>query len=151
GVKSIAQVIGRSTLSEDTWGPERSEMMVQLDPGVDAAAVTDELRARTAGVAGVAFDLKQFLNERIEEPRGGVGAELVVRLRGPELGTLADAAATVAERLAAIPGVADLHAAGALAASGIRIRPRREALLLHGVGAQAVERAVRAALGGLPV
>src|SRR5438477_239299 len=30
GVRSVAQVIGRSTLSEDVWGPERSEMMVQL-------------------------------------------------------------------------------------------------------------------------
>src|SRR5205814_639901 len=28
GVRSVAQVIGRSTLSEDTFGPERSEMMV---------------------------------------------------------------------------------------------------------------------------
>src|SRR5439155_1388450 len=46
GVRSVAQVIGRSTLSEDTFGPERSEMMVQLEPGADAVAVTAELRGR---------------------------------------------------------------------------------------------------------
>src|SRR5213078_4634415 len=40
GVRSVAQVIGRSTLSEDAFGPERSEMMVQLEPGADAVAVT---------------------------------------------------------------------------------------------------------------
>src|SRR5206468_3037000 len=44
GVRSVAQVIGRSTLSEDTFGPERSEMMVQLEPGADAVAVSAELR-----------------------------------------------------------------------------------------------------------
>jgi len=151
GVRSVAQVIGRSTLSEDTFGPERSEMMVQLEPGVNAAAVSAELRARTAEVAGFAFDLKQFLNERIEELLGGVGAALVVRLRGPDLPSLEQAAATVSERLAVIPGVADLHAPGALAASGIRVKPRRADLLGQQVSAAAVERALRAALGGLPV
>jgi Cu/Ag efflux pump CusA len=151
GVRSVAQVIGRSTLSEDTFGPERSEMMVQLNPDVDAEAVTEELRARAAGVAGFAFDLKQFLNERIEELLGGVGAALVVRLRGPELASLAQAAATLAERLAAIPGVVDLHAPAALAASGLRIRPRRDDLLRQGVGAATLERAMRSVLGGLPV
>ena len=151
GVRSVAQVIGRSTLSEDTFGPERSEMMVQLEPGVNAAAVSAELRARTAEVAGFAFDLKQFLNERIEELLGGVCAALVVRLRGPDLPSLEQAAATVSERLAVIPGVADLHAPGALAASGIRVKPRRADLLGQQVSAAAVERALRAALGGLPV
>ncbi len=151
GVRSVAQVIGRSTLSEDTFGPERSEMMVQLEPGVNAAAVSAELRTRTAEVAGFAFDLKQFLNERIEELLGGVGAALVVRLRGSDLPSLEQAAATVSERLAAIPGVADLHAPGALAASGIRVKPRRADLLGQQVSAAAVERALRAALGGLPV
>jgi len=151
GVRSVAQVIGRSTLSEDTFGPERSEMLVQLEPGVNAAAVSAELRARTAEVAGFAFDLKQFLNERIEELLGGVGAALVVRLRGPDLPSLEQAAATVSERLAAIPGVADLHAPGALAASGIRVKPRRADLLGQQVSAVAVEHAMRAALGGLPV
>ncbi len=151
GVRSVAQVIGRSTLSEDTFGPERSEMMVQLEPGVNAAAVSAELRTRTAEVAGFAFDLKQFLNERIEELLGGVGAALVVRLRGSDLPSLEQAAATVSERLAAIPGVADLHAPGALAASGIRVKLRRADLLGQQVSAAAVERALRAALGGLPV
>src|SRR5207245_2162297 len=126
GVRSVAQVIGRSTLSEDTFGPERSEMMVQLEPGVNAAAVSAELRARTAEVTGFAFDLKQFLNERIEELLGGVGAALVVRLRGPDLPSLEQAATTVSERLAAIPGVADLHAPGALA--DVARAPRRAAL-----------------------
>jgi len=47
--------------------------------------------------------------------------------------------------------VADLHAPGALAASGIRVKPRRADLLGQQVSAAAVERALRAALGGLPV
>src|SRR5207244_11962871 len=61
------------------------------------------------------------------------------------------AAAGLGERVAAVRGVSGLHAPGALAAPGLRIHPRRADLLLNGVPAAAVERAVRSALGGLPV
>jgi len=151
GVQSVAQVIGRSTLSEDTWGPERSEMMVHLAAGSDVRAVTAALRRRAATIAGFAFDVQQFLNERIDELVGGTGAALVVRLHGLDLPALEEAARTIVDRLRDVPGVVDLYAPGALAGPGIRIHPRREALLAQGVSAATVERAVRAALGGLPV
>src|SRR5438093_1219883 len=144
GVRSVAQVIGRSTLSEDTFGPERSEMMVQLEPGVNAAAVSAELRARTAEVTGFAFDLKQFRNERIEELLGGVGAALVVRLRGADLPSLEQAATTVSERLAVIPGVPDLHAPGAVAAA-----PLPAGVYAEVGGEYAAAAAARARLVGL--
>ncbi|HZP43908.1 MAG TPA: efflux RND transporter permease subunit [Candidatus Binatia bacterium] len=151
GVRSVAQVIGRSSLSEDAWGAERSELMVQLDPDAPAEATTAELRARLDRIAGFAFDLKQFLNERIEELLEGTGAALVVKLRGPDLAALERAALAVTERVAAVPGAADVHAPTALAAPGVRVRPRREDCLRLGVPAAAAERAVRSALGGVPV
>src|SRR5206468_1465497 len=117
----------------------------------DAEAVTDALRARASTVAGFAMDVKQFLNERIEETLEGAGAVLVVRLRGHDLAALEQAARDLAARLAAVPGAVDVHAAGALAAPGLRIRPRREDLLRLGVPAATVERAMRSAFGGLPV
>ncbi|MFN8543588.1 MAG: efflux RND transporter permease subunit [Candidatus Binatia bacterium] len=151
GVHTVAQMIGRSTLSEDTWGAERSELLVQLEPGVDAEAVTAALRARAATVGGFAFDLKQYLNERIEELLEGTGAALVVRLRGDDLRALEQAALAVAARAADVPGAVDVQAAGALTAPGVRVRPRREDLLRLGVPAVEVGRALRAALGGIPV
>src|SRR5262245_8849067 len=150
GVASVAQVIGRSTLSEDTWGAERSELMVQLTPDADAIETTAALRERVRGIRGFAFDLKQFLNERIEELLEGTGAELVVRLRGPDLLALEQGALIVAERVATVPGAVDVQAAGALTAPGIRIRPRRADLLRLGLPAMVVSHALRAALGGLP-
>src|SRR5262249_4067573 len=150
GVASVAQVIGRSTLSEDTWGAERSELMVQLTPDADTIKTTATLRERVREIRGFAFDLKQFLNERIEELLEGTGAELVVRLRGPDLLGLEEGALAVAERVASVPGAIDVQAAGALTAPGIRIRPRRADLLRLGLPATAVSHALRAALGGLP-
>ena len=53
--------------------------------------------------------------------------------------------------MAAVAGVVDVHAPGALAAPGVHVAPRREDLLRFGVPASTVARALRSALGGLPV
>ena len=151
GVSSVAQMIGRSTLSEDTWGAERSELLVQLTPDADARRVTDAIHDRVRQVAGFAFDIKQYLNERIEELLAGVSGDIVVSLRGPTLVGLEEAARVVADRVAAVPGAADVQAIGALTAPGVRVRPRRDDLLRLGVPNVAVARALRGALGGLPV
>jgi Cu/Ag efflux pump CusA len=152
GVQSVAQFVGRATLAEDHgFGAERSELLVRLRPDADAAAVAEALRARAATIGGFAFDLKQFLNERIEETLEGGGAALIVRLRGPDAFALEQAATALAARLAAVPGATDVRAEGALSAPGLRVRPRRADLLRLGVSGSAVERAMRSALGGLPV
>ena len=152
GIHSVAQFIGRATLAEDHgFGAERSELLVRLRPDADAAEVTEALRERAATIGGFTFDVKQFLNERIEETLEGAGAALIVRLRGPDLVALEQAATAVSQRLSGVPGAVDVHAEGALAAPGIRVRPRRDDLLRLGLSAAAVERAIRSALGGLPV
>ena len=152
GIQSVAQFIGRATLAEDHgFGAERSELLVRLRPDADAAEVTEALRERAATIGGFTFDVKQFLNERIEETLEGAGAALIVRLRGPDLVALEQAATAVSQRLSGVPGAVDVHAEGALAAPGIRVRPRRDDLLRLGLSAAAVERAIRSALGGLPV
>jgi CzcA family heavy metal efflux pump len=151
GVRSVAQFIGRATLFEDTWGAERSELLVQLDPDAHASETTAAILARVAGIAGFAFDLKQYVNERIEELLGGTGGAILVRLRGTDLPALRGAGAAVAARLAAVPGAADVHAPTASTSPGIRIRPRRDDLLRLDVPAAAVERTLRAALDGIRV
>ncbi|MGH7893141.1 MAG: efflux RND transporter permease subunit, partial [Candidatus Binatia bacterium] len=138
--------------SEDSgFGAERGEMMVRLAADVDAARVTQALRDQVAPIAGFAFDVKQFLNERIEETIEGEGAALVVRVRGAELGAIEQAARLLAERIESVPGAVDVHAAGAYAAPGVVIRPRRTDLLRLGISAASVSRAIRSVLGGEPV
>ena len=152
GVRSVAQFLGRATLAEDHgFGAERSELLLRLEQGADAERVTEEIRQRAAAIGGFAFDVKQYLNERIEETLEGAGAALIVRLRGPHLEDLERAAGTVTERVSAIPGAVDVSAEGALSAPGVVVRPRRDDLLRLGISAATVERATRSALGGLPV
>ncbi|HXJ34412.1 MAG TPA: efflux RND transporter permease subunit [Candidatus Eisenbacteria bacterium] len=152
GVRSVAQFIGRATLAEDhAFGSERGELLVRLTSGNEAAAVTRALATAVQDIAGFTFDVKQYLNERIEETIEGEGAELVVRVRGAELGSIEEGARLLAERIADVPGAVDVHAAGAFAAPGVHVRPRRDDLLRLGVSTAAVGRAIRSVLGGEPV
>ena len=152
GVQSVAAFIGRATLSEDPgFGAERSELLVRLQSDADAVGVTAALRERANTFGGFALDVKQFLNERIEETLGGVGADIVVRLRGPDLLGLEQGARLLASRLSAVPGAVSVHATGALAAPGVRVRPRRDDLLRLGVPATTLERAVQSIFGGVLV
>jgi len=152
GVASVAQFVGRAQLAEDYgFGPERSELLLQLRPDADPERVTAALAERARTIGGYTFDVKQFLNERIEETLEGAGAALVVRLRGADLAALAEAGSRVVARVADVPGAVDLRAEGALAAPGLRVRPRRDDLLRLGVSPASLERAVRSTLGGLPL
>ncbi len=151
GVRSVTQLVGRSTLSEDTWGAERSELLVSLDDTAEPERVTRSLRDGTAGVTGFVFDVKQYLNERIEELLEGSGGTVVVRVHGADLGALEEAARALAGRLQGVPGAVDVQAESLLAAPGVRVQPRRDALLGAGLPATAIEQALRAELGGLPV
>jgi len=149
GVRSVGQFLGRATLAEDhTFGPERGELLVRLERARDAERVTRALGEAVADVRGYTFDVKQFLNERIEETLEGEGAEFVLRVHGAELGPIEEGARTIANRVAAIPGVVGVHAAGAYASPGVQIRPRREDALRLGLPVDAIGRAVRSALGG---
>jgi Cu/Ag efflux pump CusA len=149
GVRSVAHFIGRATLAEDhAFGAERGELLIRLVSSRDAARVTAELPRAVAHIAGFAFDAKQFLNERIDETIEGEGAELLVRVRGSQLDTIEEAARMLTGRIAEVPGAVDVRAAGAVAAPGIHVRPRRDDLLRLGVSAASVGRAVRSALGG---
>jgi CzcA family heavy metal efflux pump len=152
GVQSVAQFVGRATLAEDAdFGAERGEILVRLRSGRNAAAVTDALAGAVQGIAGYAFDVKQFLNERIEETIAGEGAELLVRVRGPDLAPIETAARTLAAAIARVPGAVDVHAGGALPAPGLLIKPRREDLMRLGISAVSVGRAIRSVLGGEPL
>jgi hypothetical protein len=150
GVRSVTQIAGRGNLSEDTWGAERSELMIRLDEDADPARIASALRERTSAVAGFTFDLKQYLNERIDELLAGSGAAIVVRVHGNELAELERAARALEERLQAVPGAVDVRTEALLGAPGLRVQPRLPRLRAEACRRQR-SRALRAGLGGLPV
>ncbi|MCH5377029.1 MAG: efflux RND transporter permease subunit, partial [Planctomycetes bacterium] len=109
GVISIAQQIGRANLSEDTWGPNVSEVWVMIDDRADYDLTLNEIRERVDQIPGYQFQVKQFLRERIDEVLTGTKADMVIRVVGPDLPVLRTKAAEIAQAIENIDGVEDLQ------------------------------------------
>jgi CzcA family heavy metal efflux pump len=109
GVKSVAHQIGRANLSEDTWGPNISEVWVVLEDDADHLAIWQQVRDDLEQIPGFIFQTKQFLRERIDEVLTGATADVAIRVIGPDLGVLRAKAGEIAEAAEGIPGAVDLR------------------------------------------
>ena len=109
GVLSVTQQIGRADLSEDTWGPNISEIWVVIDAEADYDVSLATIRESLEDVPGHQFQVKQFLRERIDEVLTGTTADIVVRVVGPDLSILRARAGEIAHAITGIEGVEDLR------------------------------------------
>src|SRR3989442_16031989 len=106
GVVSVGQFTGRAELSEETWGPENSEVSVALDPGLKQyVGVTERIREQLATIPGFSFNVLSYLKERMEEEMSGATAQVAVKIFGPDLSALRALGQKAAETMAAVPGV----------------------------------------------
>ena len=113
-VRSVGQQVGRAELGDDTWGPNYSELEVDLEPGLSGDAAEDALdhiRKALSGFVGVNFAVNTFLTERIDETLSGDGAPVVVKVFGEDLDALDRAAQAIARVLRAVPGAEDVQLA----------------------------------------
>jgi len=148
GVQSVAQQIGRADLSEDTWGPNISEVWVSLDGAANYDAVLTEIRKLLDATPGYAFQVKQFLRERIDEVLTGSTADLIVRLIGPDLDVMRRHAATIVAVAGRIEGVKDVRQELLVDVPQIDVLVKPEATLGYGLSVGAVNTAVQTLLRG---
>ena len=110
-VQSIEQQVGRAELSEDTWGPHRSEFHVELKPDatVDQAAAQDALRSILERYPGTESEVVTFLGDRISESLSGETAQVAIKIFGDNLDTLDTTADKVTAALGKVEGIVDLQ------------------------------------------
>ncbi|MEP7012707.1 MAG: efflux RND transporter permease subunit [Acidobacteriota bacterium] len=110
-VATVEQQVGRAELGEDTWGPHRSELHLELKAGskLDETKVQEKLREVLATFPGVRGEVLTFLGDRISESLTGETAQVVVLVFGDRLDDLDLAAGAVAGTLSTLPGVVDLQ------------------------------------------
>jgi len=110
-VQSIEQQVGRAELSEDTWGPHRSEFHVELKPDatVDQAAAQQELRGILESYPGIQSEVVTFLGDRISESLSGETAQVAVKIFGDDLDALDKSADKVTAALSRVKGIVDLQ------------------------------------------
>jgi len=110
-IATVSQQIGRAELGEDPWGPERSEIHVELKPVTpdEEEQVKRDIRAALASFPGVRFDVLTFLGDRIGETITGETASVVVNVFGEDLEKAVPAAGKVARILREVPGAVDVQ------------------------------------------
>jgi CzcA family heavy metal efflux pump len=152
-IATVAQQIGRAELGEDTWGPNRSELHVELkaDAGIDQRRAEDEIRSIVESYPGLRTEVVTFLGDRLSESLTGETAAVVVDVFGDDLDALDAAGTRIAGALATVPGIVDLQFARDSAAPEIMVRPDPKALAEYGLTRAAVLDAVQTAFAGLKV
>ena len=152
-VESVEQQVGRAELSEDTWGPQRSEFHVELKPDatIDQEAAQEELRAILQHYPGLQSEVVTFLGDRISESLSGVNAQVVIKIFGDDLDQLDGSANKVVAALGKIKGVVDLQFKRQSGTPAISIHLIPQALAAAGVKAQDVLETIETAYAGAKV
>ncbi len=134
GIATVEQQVGRAEQGEDTWGPERSEMHVELAKLSSAgeARTVDDVRALLASFPGFRAEVLTFLGDRISETISGETAAVVVNVFGDDLDLLDTKAAEIAQTLGSVRGAADVLVQSVASAPRVTIRPRADAISRFG-------------------
>jgi CzcA family heavy metal efflux pump len=152
-IRSVSQEAGRAENGEDPFGPQYSELHVELRPltGEEAETAEAEIRSTLAQFPGLSFTVESFLAERMEETISGTTAEFVVNIFGDNLDVLDQKAAEVRQVLSKVSGAVDvsLTAQPGLPELSVRLRPDR--LLQYGFEPVDVLEAIQTAYEGEPV
>ncbi len=149
-VQTIEQQVGRAELSEDTWGPHRSEFHVELkaDATVDQSAAQQDLRSILQHYPGSQSEVVTFLGDRISESLSGETAQVAVKLVGEDLDALDATGDKVIAVLGKVPGVVDLQFKRQSGTPTIAIQLLPQALAASGLKAQDVLDTVQTAYAG---
>jgi Cu/Ag efflux pump CusA len=108
-VSEVGSHIGQALLGEEIAGPEFSEQWITLSPHANVDAASNQVRAVAASFPGTYVDLTTYLHERIDETITSDTEDLVVRIQGPDFGTLQRLSQQVTNKLSGTPHLVDLH------------------------------------------
>jgi len=152
-VRSIEQQVGRAELSEDTWGPHRSEFHVELKPDakVDQGAAQEELRGILERYPGIQSEVVTFLGDRISESLSGETAQVAIKIFGEDLDALDATGSKIVAVLAKVKGIVDLQFKRQSGTPTIAIQLAPQALAASGLKAQDVLDTIETAYAGARV
>ncbi len=152
-VATVEQQVGRAELGEDTWGPDRSELHLELKKSarIDETSVQERLREVVASYPGIRGEVLTFLGDRISESLTGETAQVAVLVLGDRLEDLDLAAEAVYRELARVPGVVDLQLKKASGTPTLSIALDPRALSTYGLRAEDVTDVISTAYAGQEV
>ncbi len=151
GVRNFGSHIGRAEVADEVVGPNFTELWISLDPNVPYAPTVARIRETVDGYPGLYRDVQTYLQERVKEVLTGSSGSIVVRLYGPELGTLRSLAAEVSRVSRDVPGVIDLKVEAQVLVPQVTVRVDAAAAGRVGLTPGSIRQAAATLLQGLRV
>ena len=139
GVKAVGRRTGRAELDEHAEGVHSSEIDVALDEGTKRPkeALVADIRGRLAALP-VAVNVGQPISHRLDHMLSGVRAEIALKVFGDDLDALRRVANSLRDRMASIPGLADLQVERQVRIPQLEVRVDYTRAALYGVQPAAV-------------
>ncbi|BAQ46036.1 efflux RND transporter permease subunit [Methylobacterium aquaticum] len=149
-VTSVGRRTGRAEMDEHAEGVHSSEIDVDLKPGRPKEAILADLRERL-GVLPAVLNVGQPISHRLDHMLSGIRAEVAVKIYGDDLDTLRSLAESLRDRLARIPGMADLQVEKQVRIPQLRVDVDHERAALYGLTPAAVTDALATLSNGRTV
>lgn len=152
-VQTIEQQVGRAELSEDTWGPHRSEFHIELKPDatVDQSTAQEELRGILEQYPGIQSEVVTFLGDRISESLSGETAQVAIKVFGDDLDKLDQVGDQISAALASVDGIVDLQFKRQSGTPAISIEVSPQSVAAAGLRIQDVLDTIETAYAGATV
>jgi CzcA family heavy metal efflux pump len=109
GVTHVGAHIGQALLGEEIAGPEFSEQWISLSPNADIDEALAGVRAAGRSFPGTFLDVTTYLHERIDETISNSSEDVVLRIVGPDFGTLQRESRFLTHALSGVSGLVDVH------------------------------------------
>ena len=149
GVRAVSQRIGRDDTGDDSWGPERSVIDIELATGLGAAAqdrLADRVRLDLAPYAGFAPQVRTRSDSGALGPATATPFQL--RLFGQDLDALRPTAIRIADLLREIPGAGEVGVVDEPRGPVVRVDIDFSRLALYGLSSADVLDTIQAAFAG---
>ncbi|MGA2175711.1 MAG: efflux RND transporter permease subunit [Verrucomicrobiota bacterium] len=110
-LKTVEDQIGRAEMGEDTWGPNQSEMHVELQPvsGAQEEEVEKQIRQVLEKFPGIVYDVTTFVGDRLGETISGETAQVVINIFCDDLDVADQKARQIEQILKSVPGTLDIQ------------------------------------------
>lgn len=153
-VRQVVGKIGSSEIPTDPMPIESADLMVILKPQSEwkSASSRDELAEKMQEVLetipGVEFGFQQPIQMRFNELMTGAKQDVVLKIYGEDLPTLAAQAARIGKIASSISGATDVYVEPVTGLAQVVVRLERDEIARYGVAVDDINQAIRTAFAG---
>lgn len=133
-VKTTARRTGRGELDEHSQTTNSAEIDVNFElDGRDSEDFMAEVRAKLAGIPGIAATVGQPLGHRIDHMLSGTRANIAIKLFGTDLNKMFLLGNEIKSNIVDIPGLVDVSVEQQVEIPQIQIQANRDMLARYGI------------------